>query len=253
MKDVGRKSYPYMEEVNEALLRHERDLPRRSRVLDVGCGRGALAAAMAERGHEVWGVENAPEAVAVARTRLHRVLAHDLLDVDAVVADAGGARFDAIVFSDVLEHVYDPRTVIERYAALLTPRGRLLISVPNAVVWEQRVRVLLGRFRYDDTGLMDRTHIRFFTRETLRELVEAGGYRIDVEDADPHLVRAALPLLKKTILRGGGDSTDKGARGIIDSPAYRMYLRAVYPWERALAARLPGLLAFRLVAVAHKL
>lgn len=251
MIHINRKSYPYMEEVNEGILRElQRLAPATGRVLDVGCGRGQLGAAIRALGWEVWGVEQRGEACVTAEKRLHRLVAADLHDRPTVRAAVGDTRFDALVFSDVLEHVYDPRTVLENYLELVKPGGRVLISVPNMVVWTNRLKLLLGRVEYDDTGVMDRTHIRFFTFKAARRLVEAAGCRVERVASTPYLVRAALPLLKRLLSRGQAANPDP--RALIDSRGYKLYMKLVYPVEHACAALWRTLFAFRIIVVGVK-
>ena len=251
MIHVNRTSYPYLEEVNEGVLRELRRLaPAAGRALDVGCGRAALAGALRRLGWEVWGVEQSEEACAAADKRLHRLVRADLHDLNAARGALGDTRFDALIFSDVLEHVYDPRTVLESYLAFVTPGGRVLVSVPNMVVWTNRLRLLLGRVEYSDAGVMDRTHIRFFTFRTARRLVEAAGCRVERVASTPHLGRAALPLVKRLLARGRG--APASPRALIDSRAYRLYMRFVYPLEQACAALWRTLFAFRIIVVGVK-
>jgi 2-polyprenyl-3-methyl-5-hydroxy-6-metoxy-1,4-benzoquinol methylase len=251
MIHVNRKTYPYMEEVNEGILREfQRLAPVTGRVLDVGCGRAALGGAIRQLGWEVWGVEQSGEACATADKRIHHLVEADLHDLDRVRAALGDTRFDALVFSDVLEHVYDPRTVLEKYLAFVKPGGRVLISLPNAVVWTNRLRLLLGRVDYADTGVMDRTHIRFFTFRTARRLVEATGCRVDRVASTPYLARAVLPLLKRVAGRGQAGPADP--RALIDSRPYQLYLKYLYPVEHALASLWRTLLAFRIIVVATR-
>src|SRR5713101_3581846 len=106
MIHLGKTSYPYMEEVNEGILREfQRLLPTRGSVLDVGCGRAALGEAIRNLGWEVWGVEQSPEACESARARIDGLIVADLHDYGRVRAALAGKQFDALVFSDVLEHV----------------------------------------------------------------------------------------------------------------------------------------------------
>jgi 2-polyprenyl-3-methyl-5-hydroxy-6-metoxy-1,4-benzoquinol methylase len=252
MIHVNRKSYPYMEEVNEGILREfQRLAPATGRVLDVGCGRAALGGAIRGLGWEVWGVEQSGEACATAEKRLHRLVQSDLHDLATVRAALGETPFDALVFSDVLEHVYDPRTVLENYLEFVKPGGRVLISVPNMVVWTNRLRLLLGRVEYDDTGVMDRTHIRFFTFKTARRLVEATGCAVERVASTPYLVRAVLPPLKRFLSRKQAANPDP--RALIDSRGYKLYMKCVYPVEHALAALWRTLFAFRIIVVGIKL
>src|SRR5262249_4911702 len=146
---VNRKSYPYMEEVNDGILRQfRRLLPATGRALDVGCGRAALGEAIGRLGWEVWGIEQNAEACETAQRRLHRLIEADLHDDARVSAGLGETHFDGLVFSDVLEHVYDPRGTLEKYLEYVKPGGRVFISVPNAVVWTNRLRLMCGRVEY---------------------------------------------------------------------------------------------------------
>ena len=245
MINLGKRTYPYAEEINEgvlAQLAHQRP----GRVLDVGCGRAALGEALRARGWDVWGVGSDEGAAATARTRLQRVIARDLLDVEGVAADIGDTRFDALVFSDVLEHLYDPHAVLTAYLPFVRPGGRVVVSVPNAVVFTNRFKWMCGRVEYEDTGVMDRTHIRFFTVATIRALVEATGCHIEKVDSTPNLVRAFLPLVKR-VLGGKGDNP----RALLDSPLYKAYMRLVYPIERGVCNLWKSMLAFRIVVTAR--
>jgi 2-polyprenyl-3-methyl-5-hydroxy-6-metoxy-1,4-benzoquinol methylase len=252
MIHLGRSTYPYMEEVNEGIVRAFEHVQRREGfVLDVGCGRAALGAAISHLGWNVWGVEQNQEACEAARARLDRLIEADLHNYDSVRAALAGKQVDALVFSDVLEHVYDPRAALESYLSFLRPGGTLLISVPNAVVWTNRLRWFFGRVRYTDTGVMDRTHIRFFTFRTARELVAASGCQVRQVTSTPYLARALLPLVKRAV-GSGSDNGTNNPRAVIDSSAYRWYMRRIYPIERTVASLWPTLLAFRIIIRATK-
>ena len=83
----------------------------------------------------------------------------------------GRQQFDVILFSDMLEHLADPLDVLMRHYQLLAPGGQMLISLPNVAIWNVRLALLLGRFEYGDTGTLDRTHMRFFTRRSFRRFL----------------------------------------------------------------------------------
>ena len=251
---LNKTSYPYMEEVNDGILSEiRRLLPFTGRVLDVGCGRGQLGAAIRQLGWEVWGVEQSSEASATAEKRLNRLIQADLNDLAGVASQAGDVRFDALIFSDVLEHVYDPLGVLEKYLTLVKPGGRAFISVPNTVVWTNRLKLMSGSVRYADTGVMDRTHIRFFTFSTGKELVAAAGCRVDRVSSTPYLVRAALPLLRRFL---PGSARDRGGppdpRALNDSKGYQAYMKYVYTTERWLASLWRAMFAFRIIVVGTK-
>lgn len=250
MIGLGEKRYAYWEEVNEGILRQFS--PGRGLVLDVGCGSGALAEAISRRGYTVWGIERDATALAAARGRLARIIEADIADAAAVDTAIAGTRFDYLILSDVLEHLYDPFDILQRYLRHLKPGGVLLVSVPNVAVWTNRLALLFGRFRYAATGVMDRTHIRFFTFATARELVSAAGCTVTKIDYTPYVVRALLPLIKKVAGGPPAGSSEAGWRKLADSPAYRWYLAWVYPLEYAAGWLMKPLVAFRIIIKAAK-
>jgi SAM-dependent methyltransferase len=150
-------------------------------VLDVGCGGGSLGAALKARdGCSVVGVTFDPAEAAVAAHRLDRVVTADLNDYR--IEDLG--RFDCVVFSHVLEHLYRPDLVLSRSKGCLGPGGSAVVALPNVAFWKQRLEFLRGRFRYSDGGLMDRTHYRFFDWHTAQELVREAGFVLEEAAAD---------------------------------------------------------------------
>lgn len=146
------------------------------RVLDVGCGGGALGGALrAERGIEVCGVELFAEAAARAAELLDRVVVADLRSYDG--ADFAPGSFDAVICGDVLEHLHDPHRLVRVLRGLLTPGGTLVCSIPNVKHWSVLYPLLVqDRWRYEDAGLLDRTHVHFFTLEEIGELLQATGF-----------------------------------------------------------------------------
>jgi 2-polyprenyl-3-methyl-5-hydroxy-6-metoxy-1,4-benzoquinol methylase len=248
MFDLEGRDYPYMEEVNEGILRQFKKYKPEGKVLDVGCGRGQLGEAIQALGWEVWGIERDEGASRVAEKRLARVIRSDISDEKNLQSSLEHERFAALVFSDVLEHLYDPLTVLTRYLKYVPAGGRVFVSVPNAVLWINRFKWFLGHVEYEDTGVMDRTHVRFFTFRTAKLLLEEAGCKVVKVDLTPHLVRAFLPLIKSF---SKSKSTD--VRSIIDSKPYLIYMRYVYPVERLFASLWRGMFAFRIILVAEKL
>jgi 2-polyprenyl-3-methyl-5-hydroxy-6-metoxy-1,4-benzoquinol methylase len=250
--EVG--SYPYLEEINQSIVRTIKSLSlidSGRRVLDVGCGFGALGKEFRRRGFEVWGIERDPKATALASERLDRVIVADLADGALLDAKLSGNQFDVIVFSDVLEHMLDPRGVVLTFLPYLAPAGRVIISVPNVANWQTRLGLLFGRFTYRDTGVLDRTHVRFFTRRSTTEFVRSCGLQVRSVDYTPMLVRAVLPVMKRRLLRGHR-AADVDVHAISDSAFYRAYLRLVLPIERMIVQIAPGLLAFQTVVTATR-
>ena len=143
-------------------------------VLDVGCANGYLGSVLKERGCRVVGVEVDPDAAQEAKTVLDEVVVGDLEELDLVTA-LGEDRFDVVVFGDVLEHLRDPLPVLRQSRRLLKANGYVVISVPNVAHGAVRLALLKGEFEYRDLGLLDNTHLRFFTRRTLDELLDDAG------------------------------------------------------------------------------
>jgi 2-polyprenyl-3-methyl-5-hydroxy-6-metoxy-1,4-benzoquinol methylase len=150
---------------------------RRKSVLDVGCATGYLGEALIARGCTVTGIEIDRDAADEARTRLNRVVVGDLTELDLDEA-LGSDRFDVVLMGDVLEHMVDPSSLLVRAASLLAPGGSVVISIPNVSHGSVRLALLQGRWQYKDRGLLDRTHLRFFTRPSVEALVRDAGLRI---------------------------------------------------------------------------
>src|SRR6266542_1633629 len=116
---------------------------------------------MTKRGCVVSGIEQDPEMAKIAEHHCHRMIVGDVEHLDFTQF----AKYDAIVLGDVVEHLRNPREFLERSAKLLKPGGKMLMSLPNvANIWV-RLNLLLGRFNYSRVGILDETHLRFFTLE----------------------------------------------------------------------------------------
>ena len=164
-------------------------LPRPlGRVLDVGCGQGGTAGGLRAAGAtEIVGIEVLPEPAARAAEILDRVV---VAPVEAALDEDLGT-FDTILCLDVLEHLADPSTVLERLRAITRPGGALSVSVPNARHFSLvRDLVVKGTFGYGDWGHRDRTHLRWFTPRDIQATVAAAGWAVDAV-AWPPLGRSA--------------------------------------------------------------
>jgi 2-polyprenyl-3-methyl-5-hydroxy-6-metoxy-1,4-benzoquinol methylase len=157
------------------------------RVLEIGCASGYVTRALVAQGNTVVGVEIDPEAAKTAAEHAERVVVGDLDDMDLDV-ELGGDRFDVVVLGDVLEHLRDPLPVLRSARRLLVPKGFIVVSLPNIAHVDVRLMLLSGRWDYRDLGLMDRTHLRFFTRASARELLADAG--LSVVDVDRVVVAA---------------------------------------------------------------
>jgi glycosyltransferase involved in cell wall biosynthesis/ubiquinone/menaquinone biosynthesis C-methylase UbiE len=144
-----------------------------SRVLDLGCSGGLLAAHARAAGHHVTGVDFLE--IPGVRERTDRFIQASL--EDGIPAEAGDG-YDVIVAADVIEHLSRSGDALRDMRRVLRPGGQVLLSVPNFAHWYPRIRTTLGLFGYDRRGILDETHLRFFTRATLRRLVRASGFDI---------------------------------------------------------------------------
>jgi 2-polyprenyl-3-methyl-5-hydroxy-6-metoxy-1,4-benzoquinol methylase len=145
-----------------------------ARVLDVGCASGYLGTGLIAHGCEVSGVEIDPEDAEKARAVLREVKVANLNE--SVLDDLfEPASFDRVVFGDVLEHLLDPARAVRSAARLLRPGGAVVISVPNVAHGSLRLALLQGRWDYTDTGLLDRTHVSFFTYDSLMAMLHDEG------------------------------------------------------------------------------
>jgi len=153
-------------------------------VLDVGCGGGATGRLVKEKfpGTRVVGIEINPAAAEHARRDLDRVVCAAIDDVDPA-RDLPGEEVSTVLLLDVLEHLYDPWRALARIHGWIAPGTRVVASVPNIRNLATLSDIAGGRFDYEANGVLDITHVRFFTRQTLRELFEQTGF--DVRRLDP--------------------------------------------------------------------
>lgn len=182
------KAFPYSSHdwVLKILSRERRPL----RILEVGTAAGYLGRILRERGHYLVGVELHAEAAALARPYYDRICVADLEQFE--FPERG--EFDWVLFADVLEHLRDPARVLARAATCLNPSGKVLISVPNVANFMIRLSLLAGRFDYTERGILDRTHLRFFTLRSLREMADRAGYRVIEVRATPLPVQLLFPF-----------------------------------------------------------
>jgi 2-polyprenyl-3-methyl-5-hydroxy-6-metoxy-1,4-benzoquinol methylase len=154
--------------------------PSAQRLLEIGCGAGGFVRGLKRQRQgalHATGVEMMPAVAATARTVFDRVLEGS---VEAhLPALASEAPFDCIVCNDVLEHLVDPWAVLRSLRPLLAPGGSLVVSLPNVRYWPTASALLFnGAWHYQNDGVLDRTHLRFFTRSSLPALFEPAGFRL---------------------------------------------------------------------------
>jgi len=195
------------------------------RVLDLGCGSGRVAAELRKRGHFVVGVDTTPEPETVER--VDRLVVGDL---DASLPDevVDGAPYDVVLAADVLEHLRDPGRLLRELHRVCTPDAILVVSIPNIGHWYPRLRIGFGRFDYDHRGILDSTHMRFFTWRSFRGMAYRAGWLVEQRRV------TGLPL--EILEREGGPGLKRGMK------------RAVSLADRAGRAAWPSLFAYQFVA-----
>jgi 2-polyprenyl-3-methyl-5-hydroxy-6-metoxy-1,4-benzoquinol methylase len=145
-------------------------------VLDIGCAWGYLAEAFAANECVVTGLEKDADIAELAHPFCSTLVVGDA--GDPTVLRSTGGNFDVIVCADILEHLADPWTALRTMKELLAPHGDIIVSIPNIAYWQMRLHLLAGRFDYTDTGLLDRTHLRFFTLNSFRNMIRECGLQI---------------------------------------------------------------------------
>jgi SAM-dependent methyltransferase len=170
------------------------------RVLDLGCSSGLLSERVRALGHRVTGVD--VSALPGVTDRVDRFL---IADLDRGLPPEVGeeAPFDLVIAADVLEHVRDPARLLRQIAGVLVPRGTLIASVPNFGHWYPRIRTAVGLFDYDQRGILDRDHVRFFSRRSLLDLLRRSDFLVTRVEA------TGLPL---EVISSRDDALRRGMR-----------------------------------------
>jgi SAM-dependent methyltransferase len=151
--------------------------PPGSRVLDVGCATGDVAAALVDAGCRVWGIEIDPQAARMARAHCESVVIGDV-ERASTSKDFEPESFDVVLFLDVLEHLIDPVAALRSITPLLAPGGRVIASIPNVAHGALRLSLLGGTFEYRETGLLDRTHLHLYDAKAVADLFDAADMDI---------------------------------------------------------------------------
>ena len=200
---------------------------KNQRVLEMKCSDGAFGAELVRAGNHVVGVDASPSVPIDAG--YDNVVDADLernLDITSIAPEG---RFDRILLLDVVEHLRDPEKLLRDCKYLMAARARLIVSVPNAVNITVRLMVLMGRFDYQGRGILDWSHVRFFTKRSIGRLIKGQGYKIVGRHYTIMPVERIVPL-------------KEGSK----------VLHFLNRTMKALTALAPGLLAYEIVLVAER-
>ena len=147
-----------------------------NRIIEIGCGQGNFAAQLLKPTREVWGIEPNVEAAQIAAAKLHRVFNQKIEDCIHEIPDN---YFDAIIFNDVLEHLLDPWHILKIIRVKLSQNGKVIVSIPNFRYVTNLFNVLIKKdWIYEDSGILDATHVRFFTEKSIKRLFLQSNYQI---------------------------------------------------------------------------
>ncbi|NDC39107.1 MAG: class I SAM-dependent methyltransferase [Proteobacteria bacterium] len=194
------------------------------RVLDIGSGSGVMAQELRELGvRDLYAVETDPE------TRAHTASLYT--QISDSIQSYVGQQFDLVLLLDVLEHIPDPLSCLREVLPLVAPGGRLLFSVPNVAHWSVRLPLLFGQFQYRDRGILDRTHLHFYTRRTFQELLE------NLPELAIESEAVSIPPVEFLVPQWVWSSA---------------WFKAVTTLHNSSAQLLPGLLGYQLLTVASK-
>jgi 2-polyprenyl-3-methyl-5-hydroxy-6-metoxy-1,4-benzoquinol methylase len=146
------------------------------KILDVGCASGRMGAQLRSKGYEVWGADISGTAIEEARAVLDGVYEFDIQGKWPL--EEMSADFDAILFGEVLEHIFDPEMVLKNASKILKSDGVIIITTPNFLTWTNRIKFLFGLFTYQDQGMFDFGHIRWFTYLYLKKVLKNSSLEI---------------------------------------------------------------------------
>ncbi len=181
------------EAINTAIIKHLPNNHNPEHVLDVGCGTGQLGKYIKQQFNcQVTGVTYSDEEAVEASVHLDKVIVFNLNNLSLVELE----KFDCVICSHILEHLYCPQNLLAHLHDVLLPSGKLIVALPNVLHWKQRLEFLKGNFKYTDGGLMDKTHFRFFDWDTAFDLVQNSGFQVIYREADGYF---PLPLIRKII------------------------------------------------------
>jgi len=161
------------------------------KVLDIGCSSGYIAAKLKEKNCTVFGIDNNKQALETAKKYCKKVFLMDISKAKII------GKYNIIILGDVIEHLPEPTHFLKRLKKNLKTDGYILISVPNIANIITRVNLFLGKFDYTDKGILDKTHLRFFTKKTLKNTIKEAGYKLVKLDSTPIPIFLALPSLPK--------------------------------------------------------
>lgn len=183
-------------------------------ILDVGCGAGDNASILAKLGHIVDGITLSEREAAISKRFMRHIWIHNL---EYGFPHDINDKYDYIICSHVLEHIVYPYQLLENIRTHLNPGGKLIVALPNIMHYRSRWKLLLGHFDYEDSGIWDYTHVRWYTFRTGSKLLEDHGFRVVYRQVDGDIPLLSLfgfiPLSIRQIIYKGLIQISKGLFG----------------------------------------
>ena len=168
------KSDPYSS--HSKILKLSKSLREKNpEVLDIGCAQGYIARELKEKGHSITGIELDESSASLAKDYCKKLI---IGDIETLNPQLKKESFDLIIFGDILEHTKDPEAVLKKYLQFLRQGSYAIISVPNIANIHIRLSLLFGRFNYSQKGILDKTHLRFFTLKTFKRLIKKSNLKL---------------------------------------------------------------------------
>lgn len=164
-----------------------KELGKNLKILDIGCSTGYLAKRFTGMGNKVNGIEADIKSAKLAKKYCDVIVG----DVETLKLNYKKNSFDVILFADILEHLKNPLITLKFFKKYLKEDGMIIISTSNIANWYIRLNLLFGKFEYTDRGILDETHLRFFTLKGLKKLIKEAGFKIYKIDVTP----IPLPML----------------------------------------------------------
>jgi len=168
------------------------------KILELGVGDASLTRRLFEAGAKVDGIELNVLSAELARPYCRNIVVDDLDELRSVEVRE---RYDLVIAADVLEHLRDPQLVLSEMRSLVRPGGRLVVSIPNVANVYVRLNVVLGRFPYHTKGILDRTHLHFFTLKSAERLLTDSGWVVTERDVTAIPLLVVFPFLGKPVFR----------------------------------------------------
>lgn len=172
-------------------------IDKNKNVLEIGCSTGQISRRLLKNNCEVIGIEIDEDASKSAKSYCKHVINEDVEKIEDLPYPE--KYFDFIVYGDVLEHLKAPEQTLKKFRRYLKDDGFIVVSLPNIANWKFRFRLLLGRFQYQESGILDKTHLRFFTLKSSKDLLNQTGFEVVKLDIVPETLSISDAYLMKLI------------------------------------------------------